>query len=235
VTSGCGRFSLGAGVRGGAAAVTSGCGRCSLGAGVGTGAAAVTSGCGRFSLGAGVGAGTAAVTSGCGRFSLNAGGLRGAAAVTTGSSAIADGCRDGWAFCSGCGSQAGHCRTAGGISRPHSGQIQWNMPPMYPHSVFLRFRHTPYPTHLGTLSAIYIPSQATLSSRRETRPPRSGSGHPGAVKKPRPIHCEYLNPPDHPQFQHLTRFVRPSLLVRERNGPGSRYDILQSHIMDYKI
>jgi hypothetical protein len=27
----------------------------------------------------------------------------------------------------GCGSQTGHSFSLGGISRPHSGQIQWNM------------------------------------------------------------------------------------------------------------
>jgi hypothetical protein len=43
------------------------------------------------------------------------------------------------------GSQAGHSRTVGAISRPHSGQIQWNMSLIYMHIVYKPFGDTPYP------------------------------------------------------------------------------------------
>ena len=49
------------------------------------------------------------------------------------------------------GSQAWHSRTEGGISRPHSGQIQWNMNQMYTVMLCKPFRDKPYRTHLGTL------------------------------------------------------------------------------------
>src|ERR1700676_3078110 len=49
------------------------------------------------------------------------------------------------------GSQTEHSRTVGAISRPHSGQIQWNMHPIYTQNLFILFRDTPYPPYLGTL------------------------------------------------------------------------------------
>src|SRR5712691_6904095 len=70
------------------------------------------------------------------------------------------------------GSQAGHSRTVGEISRPHSGQIQWNMPPMYTDIVLMPFGDTPYQTHLGTLSGIGIRSQGTLRACRNSPRPQ---------------------------------------------------------------
>ena len=55
---------------------------------------------------------------------------------------------------SSAGSHAWQCFTAGGISRPHSGQIQWNMHPGYTHFVLKPFGCTPYLTHLGTLGGL---------------------------------------------------------------------------------
>jgi hypothetical protein len=52
------------------------------------------------------------------------------------------------------GSQTGHSRIVGAISRPHSGQIQWNMPLIYTHPLFIPFRRLPYPAPRGTLTAL---------------------------------------------------------------------------------
>jgi len=68
------------------------------------------------------------------------------------------------------GSQAWHSRTEGGISRPHSGQIQWNMNQMYTVMVCMPFRHTPYRPYLGTLSRIGIQSQGKFKAGRATGP-----------------------------------------------------------------
>src|SRR5580698_11516765 len=62
------------------------------------------------------------------------------------------------------GSQAWHSRTDVGISRPHSGQIQWNMNQMYTVMDCMPFRHTPYKRHLGTLSLIGIQSQGKFKA-----------------------------------------------------------------------
>jgi hypothetical protein len=76
---------------------------------------------------------------------------------------------DSTGTCAACGSHAGHSFNWGGISRPHSGQIQWNIHPIYACFAVLPFRDTPYPTHLGTLSGIGIRSQGSLSVRQESR------------------------------------------------------------------
>jgi hypothetical protein len=41
-------------------------------------------------------------------------------------------------------SQFGHSFIAGAISRPHSGQIQWNMNQLYTDILLMRFRRTTY-------------------------------------------------------------------------------------------
>ena len=71
-----------------------------------------------------------------------------------------------------CGSQAWHSRTEGGISRPHSGQIQWNMTQMYTVMECMPFRDTPYRTHLGTLALIGIQSQGKFKGHTATGPTR---------------------------------------------------------------
>jgi hypothetical protein len=76
---------------------------------------------------------------------------------------------DSTGTCAACGSHAGHSFNWGGISRPHSGQIQWNIDPIYACFVVSPFSYTPYPTHLGTLSGIGIRSQGSLSMREESR------------------------------------------------------------------
>ena len=68
------------------------------------------------------------------------------------------------------GSQAWHSRTEGGISRPHSGQIQWNMNQMYTVMVCMPFRDTPYRPYLGTLSPIGIQSQGKFKASRAYGP-----------------------------------------------------------------
>jgi hypothetical protein len=62
----------------------------------------------------------------------------GATALTAGVAAFA---RD-----ADCGSQAGHSLSLGGISRPHSGQIQWNMIQFTRNLLFIR--SATYPTRL---------------------------------------------------------------------------------------
>ncbi len=70
----------------------------------------------------------------------------------TSTGVTASGTGTGAAVCAGAfGSQAGHSFTAGGISRPHSGQIQWNMPPMYTHPLLTPVRDKPYGENRGTL------------------------------------------------------------------------------------
>ena len=62
------------------------------------------------------------------------------------------------------GSQCWHSWTEGGISRPHSGQIQWNINQMYTVMLCMPFRDLPYGTHLGTLSLIGIRSQGKFKA-----------------------------------------------------------------------
>src|SRR6202163_1740378 len=67
------------------------------------------------------------------------------------------------------GSQTEHSRTVGAISRPHSGQIQWNMHPIYTQNLFIRFGHTPYPHYPRNLKPVGIPSET--KTRKLPEPP----------------------------------------------------------------
>ena len=52
------------------------------------------------------------------------------------------------------GSQTGHSLTPGAISLPHSGQIQWNMHPIYTELAKMPVRDTPYVPIRGTLNRL---------------------------------------------------------------------------------
>ena len=62
------------------------------------------------------------------------------------------------------GSQTGHSRTVGAISRPHSGQIQWNMPLIYTQNRQLPFSHTPYCHECRNLRGVRIPTQGMFEA-----------------------------------------------------------------------
>lgn len=57
------------------------------------------------------------------------------------------------------GSQTGHSRIVGAISRPHSGQIQWNMHLIYTQNRQLPVSHTPYWLESSNLRGAKIPTQ----------------------------------------------------------------------------
>ena len=57
------------------------------------------------------------------------------------------------------GSQTGHSRIVGAISRPHSGQIQWNMSLIYTQIRQMPFSHTPYCQESRNLRGDKIPTQ----------------------------------------------------------------------------
>lgn len=79
------------------------------------------------------------------------------------------------------GSQAGHSLTPGAISRPHSGQIQWNMASMYTDRPCLAVSDTPYTGIGGSLiCSTILPRASGMSSEGRSAPeisvPGGGSG-----------------------------------------------------------